>query len=99
DADLHAGAEPGALRLQLRESLLEPPLLHLEVGDAVAQQTADPVVALVDRDGVPGAGQLLRGGETRRSGADDRDRAAGEALGHLRLHPAAPPRLLDDVGL
>jgi hypothetical protein len=42
-------------------------LLHLELGDAVAQQAADAVGALVDGDGVSGAGELLGGGEAGRS--------------------------------
>jgi hypothetical protein len=53
-------------------------LLHLEVGDAVAQQAADAVVALEDRDGVARARQLLGGGESGRTGADDRDGLAGQ---------------------
>ena len=59
-------------------------LLHLELGDAVAQQAAGPVGALVDGDGVAGAGQLLGGGQAGRPGADDGDGLAGEALGRLR---------------
>ncbi len=46
DADVHPGAEAGALGLHLAQALVEVALLHLEVGDAVAQQAADPVVAL-----------------------------------------------------
>ena len=57
------------------------PLLHLEVGDAVAEQAADAVGALEDGDGVPGAGELLRGGQAGGPGADDRHRLAGL---HLR---------------
>ncbi len=38
-------------------------LLHLEIGDAVAQQSADPIVPFVDGDGVTGPGELLGGGE------------------------------------
>ena len=87
-ADLDAGAEAGALGLHLREPQLEVLLLHLEVGDAVAQQAADAVVALEDGDGVAGAGQLLRGGEAGGAGADDGDGLAGEALGRVRGRPS-----------
>ena len=83
-----AGAEAGALGLHLREARLEVLLLHLEVGDAVAQQAADAVVALVDRDGVPGAGELLGGGEAGGTGADDGDGLAGEALRRVRRAPS-----------
>ena len=72
-ADVDAGAELRALGLHLGEPPVEVALLHLELGDAVAQQAADAVGALVDRDRVAGAGQLLRGGEPGGTGADDGD--------------------------
>ena len=74
-------------------------LLQLEVGDAVAQQAADAVVFLVDRDRVAGAAQLLRGGETCRSAADDGDALAGVVLGRLGVNPALVPGALDDAAL
>ena len=83
-ADVDAGAEDGALALHLVEPPVEVPLLHLELGDAVAQQAAGLVGALVDRDGVAGAGQLLGGGQAGRAGADDGDGLAGEPLRRLR---------------
>ena len=78
---------------------VEEALLHLEVRDAVPQQPADPVVPLEDRDGVPRARQLLRAGQPRRPGADNRDGLAGELLRRLRLHPALLQRALDDAQL
>ena len=85
------GAELGALRAHLLDAAVDVPLLHLELGDAVAQQAADAVGALVHRDRVAGPGQLLGGGETRRAGADDGDGLAGEALGRLRGDVARCP--------
>jgi hypothetical protein len=99
DADLDARTEAGALRAHLLDTAVDVPLLHLELGDAVAQQAADAVGALVDRDGVARPGELLRGGEAGRAGADDRDRLAGEALGGLRGDVAGLPRLVDDRDL
>ena len=96
DADVHSGAEAGALRRHLLEALVDVPLLHLEVGDAVAQQAADAVVALEDGDGVSGARQLLGRGEAGGAGADDGDGLAGEASGRVRLHPSAGEGLVDD---
>ncbi len=52
-------------------------LLELEVRDAVAQQAADAVGALEDRDHVPGAVELVRGRQAGRPGADDGHRPAG----------------------
>ena len=95
-ADLDAGAEARALVLHLAEAVLEVALLHLEVRDAVAQEAADAVVPLEDRDGVSGAGELLGGGESRGPGADDGDGLAGEAARRLGLDPAVRERLVDD---
>ena len=46
---------------------VEVALLHLELGDAVAQQAADAVGALEHEHVVAGAGQLLGGGEPGRA--------------------------------
>src|SRR5690606_12712585 len=92
-----ARAEARALGLHLGEPLLDLALLHLEVGDAVAQQSADTVVAFVHGDGVPGARQLLGGREAGRAGAHDGDRLASEALRRMRCHPALLEGVVDDL--
>jgi hypothetical protein len=74
DADVDAGAELGALGSHLVEAAVEVALLHLELGDAVAQQPADAVGPLEHHDVVPGAGELLGGGQPGGPGPDDRDR-------------------------
>ena len=89
DADVDAGAEPRALGPHLLEPPVEVALLHLELGDAVAQQAADAVGPLVDRHGVPGPGQLLGGGEAGRAGADDGDGLARQRRGGCG-HDASP---------
>ena len=61
-----------------------------------AQQPADAVLLLVDRDVVSGAGELLGAGEPGGAGADDGDALAGAAFGHLGLDPALFPGLVDD---
>ena len=48
-------------------------LLHLEFGDAVAQQTTDAISALVDDHIVPGAGELLCSRKSGGAGADHGD--------------------------
>ena len=50
--------------------------LHLEVRDAVAEQSADAIGALEDRDEMAGARELLRAGQARRSGTNDRHPSA-----------------------
>ena len=51
--------------LHLRDAAVEVALLHLELGDAVAQQPADAVGALEHGHVVTGARELLRGREAR----------------------------------
>ena len=86
DADVHARPERHPLGLHLLHAAVDEVLLHLEVGDAVAQQAADAVGALEERHQVAGARQLLRAGEAGRPGADDGDLLAGCAA----AGPAAP---------
>src|SRR4029077_5946222 len=63
-------------------------LFQLEIGDAVDEEAADPVVAVVDMDGVSLAAKLLGGGEAGRPGANDADRPAELAARQRRLDPA-----------
>ena len=73
-ADLEVQLElDAALGQQLRAAQHDL-LLQLEVGDAVDQQAAGAVVAVVDRDPIALRAQLLGGGQARRAGADDADR-------------------------
>ena len=62
-ADFGIGDELHAFGGHLLEAAIDDVLLQLEFGNAVAQQSADAVVFLVDRDRVAGAAQLLRGRE------------------------------------
>ena len=89
-ADVDAGLEVHALGLELAKAEVEHLLLQLEVGDAVAQQPTDAVVLLEHDDGVAEAAQLLRRGEPRGPGADDRDAEArvGRAGGRGTTHPS-----------
>ena len=60
-ADRGRAAELDALGPQLGQPAVEDRFLHLELGDAVAQQAAGPLGPLVDHDRVAGPGQLLGG--------------------------------------
>ena len=99
DADVRVGQEDDAFGLHLLDAAIDDVLFKLEVGNAVAQQAADAVVLLVDGDGVAGAAQLLRGGQTGGSAADDGDALAGGLLGRLGMNPAFVPGALDDAAL
>ena len=74
-------------------------LLHLEVGNAVAQQAADAIVLLEHRHVVAGTRQLLGSSKACRAGADHRNLLAGLVLGRLRQHPAFGPGAVDDGSL
>ncbi|CAB4847085.1 unannotated protein [freshwater metagenome] len=63
-AHVDTGAELHALGHHLLETAVEMPLLHLELGDAVAEEAADAIGTLEHRDRVTGASELLRGRET-----------------------------------
>src|SRR5690606_32035540 len=97
--DVHTGAEFGALGSHLPEAAVQPPLLHLELGDAVAQQSTDAVRALVDHHAVPGPGQLLGSGQSGRPGTDDGDLLPGPGLRQLRLDPTGFPSAVDGFEL
>ncbi len=94
DVDTHLGVdqEVGALGSHLLEAAVEDALLHLELGDAVAQQPAGSVGPLEDGDAVPGPGELLGGGQPGRAGADHRHRLAGGDRRRQRRHPPLAPR-------
>jgi hypothetical protein len=90
-ADQHAGAEGDALGFHLRHARSIRRLVHLEVGDAVAQQAADAAVLLEHRHVVAGARQLLRGGQAGRAGADDGDLLAGLGRRLRHTQPISQP--------
>ena len=83
DADIGAVMEHHAFSLHLRDAPVDVMLLHLEVGNAVAQKAAGLRPSLVDMNVVAGARELLRAGEARRSRADDRDFLAGSRRGRF----------------
>ena len=96
DADLLRGFEGHPFRFHLLGAAVDEMLFHLEVGDAIAEQTADAVRLLEHRHRVPGARQLLRAGQARRTRADDGDLLAGLLLGHLRRDPPFLPPAVDN---
>jgi hypothetical protein len=94
-----AAAELGAFGLHLLDAPVDVALLHLELGDAVAQQTTGLVVTFEHDHAVPRPGQLLRGRHAGRPGADDRDPVAGARGRRGRHDPALLERPLDDGDL
>ena len=80
----------------LRDAAIDQRLLELEVGNAVAQQSARLGVLLVDVDFMADARELLGAGEAGRAGADDGDALAGAARRRFGLQPAFAPGAVDD---
>src|SRR5436190_642636 len=91
DADLDGGAEFDTLRAHLLDAAVDQSFLHLEIGDAVAQQATDAIGLLEQAHGMPGARQLLGAGHAGRPGPDDRDALAGAARRRRGLNPALLP--------
>ncbi len=76
-ADVDAAAELGALGPHLVQAPVQVPLLHLELGDAVAEQAAGRSARSNTVTVVPGPGELLGGGQPGGPGADHGDPLAG----------------------
>src|SRR5262249_1207067 len=74
-------------------------LLHLEVGNAVAQKPADPIIALEHGYVVPLARELLGSREPGGAGAHDRDLLPRPYRRHHRLHEPLFEGLIDDRAL
>ena len=96
DADIDADMEFDAFGLHLIDAAVDQMLLHLEVGNAIAQQAAGLAVLLKDMHLVPDARELLRAGKAGGAGADDGDALAGLVGGQLGRQPAIGPGAIDD---
>ena len=94
--DIDAVMEGDALGFHLPHAAVDMVLLHLEVGDAVAEQPAGLRLPLEHVHLVADAGELLRAGQAGRSRADHGDALAGLVVGHLRPDPAHLPGLVGD---
>ncbi len=95
----HAGAESNAFAAHLLEPRIDDALLHLEVGDPVAEKTAEAIVALEENDVVAGAGKLLRRREPRGSRPDHGHALAATRARWLRGQRTVPEHLVRDRAL
>ena len=98
-ADVGVGHEAHPLRRQLGEPAVQDALLHLELGDAVAQEAAYPVGALEDGHRVTGPSELLGRGEPGGARTDDGHRLAGRAGWWPGDDPAGLEGAIDDSQL
>ncbi len=99
DADVARRREHRPLGPHLRKPTVQDALFHLELGDAVAQQTTDTVGPLVHDDVVTGAGELLGRGEPCRARADHRHPLVGPHGRQDRPDRAVVPRPVNDRNL
>ena len=97
----HVGAqhELDAPLFQQAVAALDHRLFQLEAGDAVDQQPARAVVAVIDRDLEPHPPQPVGGREPARPRADDADALGPLGRGADRLDPALVPGGVGDVFL
>ncbi len=96
DPDMHIVMKDDAFGFHLRDAAVDQMLLHLEIGNAVAQQPARFRVFLVDMDVMAGARELLGRGKPPGAGANDGDALARLSLGRLGRNPALVEAAIDD---
>ena len=94
--DMGAVAEDRAFGFHLLDAPVDVVLLHLEVGNAVAQKPARPGVPLEHVHLMTSARELLGAGEPGRAGADHRNLAAGLFGRRFGEDPAFLPGAVDD---
>ena len=95
-ADMDAVVEGDALGFHLRHAAVDDVLLHLEIGNAVAQQAAGLGEFLEQMHVVAGARELLRAGQP--AGPEPTTAIFLPVLvrGDFRLEPAIVPGAIDD---
>src|SRR3546814_6003425 len=74
-------------------------LLQLEAGDAIGEEPARAVVAVIDMHLMPLRAQIFGRGQARRTRADHTDRLAGRRADVQRLDPAFGPGGVGDIFL
>ena len=95
-ADVHAAAKLHPLLTHLLDPPPDPPLLELEIGDAVHEQATWTIGPLEERDEVAGPVELLCGCEARGPAAHHGHPLAGADIGGLGDDPALVPGLVGD---
>src|SRR5262249_38641009 len=95
-AHTHRGAKLNSLLPHLFDAPVDQPLLHLEVRNAIAQQSADAIVLLEYDHAMPGSRQLLCTGKPSGPRTHYGHALAGLVFGRLRRDPAHLPAFVDD---
>ena len=87
-SDIDSASERHAFRFQNREPAVQDPLLHLELGDAVAQQPADSIGFLEHGHRMSHAIELVGRGQPGGTGPDNRDLLSGPMLRAAAARPS-----------
>ena len=95
----HTGLELDALGFHLFQPTVDDPLFHFEIGNAIAQQAADAIGLLEERDAMTRARQLLRCRHTRRTRPDNGDGLPCLDDGHHRFDVTFVEATIDDIPL
>ena len=98
-AHVYARLKLDSFGFELLKPAVDDVFSQLEVGNAVAQETADPLIGLKDDHVMSCSSQLLSGRETRRTGADDGHALARLFGWSLWRNPALLESSLDDLVL
>ena len=96
DAYIRAHAEMNAALRHHLHAAIHQRLVELHVGNAVHQQSPDPVFALEDRHLVPRLVELIRRRQTRGAGADHRHGPARAPLRRIVPYPPLGKAPVDD---
>ena len=90
------GMELHTLGPHLRDTSVDHRLFQLEVGNAIAKQSANSRRLLIDGDDMAGARKLLSAGQAGGARSNDGNALTAAMDGNLRLDPAFFPGTLDD---
>ncbi|CAB4918016.1 unannotated protein [freshwater metagenome] len=99
DTNIDIHAELGSFCSHLREATVKNTLFHLELWDAVTQQSTDSVCALKHDHRVPCPSELLRHCKACGPRADHGHFLVSQTCRPHCMHPALFPRMIDDRNL
>jgi hypothetical protein len=78
--NLNPSSKAHTLRFKLSESSVDVTLFHFEIGNSIAQQAANSIIFLKDRNGMPGSCKLLGGCQSGWAGTHHGNGFPSEAL-------------------
>ena len=98
-SDIDAGTEDNAFRLHQLLPSGDDALVQLHVGNSVHEQAADPVLPLINGNGMASPAESVRSGQAGRSAADYGNLPAAFPGRGFSFHPSLPVSRLDQIQL